>query len=186
MTKGHPILIAFCVVSLCGCSEPMQTAAVPAQTVPVALEGLLAVRNPLSCEMGEPFMRLQESLVIRREDERLTLGVPSLPPDYRRAIGSPTLEEDQGNYRLALPVNGTWLGLPVNEIAWAYPVGGDPPAITVRFEAAQAQVLAALNRAGFAIPPGGNREFEEENDVYTTYVGIITDGRQTEFTCAWG
>ena len=136
------------------------------------LDGLIGFVDPYWCEPAEDFGALLDSLIRHEEAGESYVPVldrPVVPAAFRAQIGEPRLVIDGSEYRATLPLAGTWRGLPLRSlviVGWIESEQG----FSLVFDATPAQVLQAVNQAGFAIPAPGHEY--REGDAMGMNVGV--------------
>ena len=136
------------------------------------LDGLIGFVDPYWCETNADFHALLDSAIQHEEAGESyvpVLAKPIVPEAFQAQIGEPRLTIDGPEYRAILPLTGTWRNLPLRSlviVGWIESEQG----FDLVFDATLAQVLQAVNQAGFAIPASG-REYRE-GDVMGMNVGV--------------
>ena len=92
-----------------------------------------------------------------------------VPAAFKAQAGKTNLTLDGQEYSAALPLSGTWQGLPVRSLLVTGRIESEQGFYLV-LDAGPAQVLEAANRAGFAIPESGS-EYRDD-DVLGVSVGV--------------
>lgn len=158
----------------------------------VALDGFFTFDNAYRCTPGPAFGRLLRTLV--RWDE-VTDGSPGgetyrprlmplqVPGRYRGQFGAPRLFRAGDEYRVTIPVRGTWRGLPLRSLVlvnWPESEGG----FELVFDAPPDDLRRAANAAGFRIPAAG-RAYRDSGVMGVT-VGIGPSGKGSALSCYEG
>lgn len=136
------------------------------------LDGLIGFADPYWCEPDAAFSALLDSL-IRHEEAGPSyvpvLHAPVVPAAFQAHVGEPGLLIDGSEYRATLPLAGTWRGLRLRSlviVGWIESEQG----FSLVFDATPAQVLQAVNQAGFAVPASGHEY--REGEVMGMNVGV--------------
>lgn len=109
-----------------------------------------------------------------------------VPEEFRPAFGEHELETlEDGTAPLRLPANGTWLGLPVSQLASWYTGYGWELSIILDMPPAQAE--AALQSADFPVHAGesADGQFNAEGQHFPVYVlhEAYSDAGRSSFSC---
>lgn len=135
-------------------SAAAQGGATDAASAPIALDGFLAFSDPEFCAMTPDLAAFDHSLWAPSDTpSSARIGEIAIPDAYREAFGEAEVEQLQdGTSLLRIPVEGSWLGLPVGEIAsWHAGYGWD---ISIIFDVSPAEAEPALRAAGFPVRAG--------------------------------
>jgi hypothetical protein len=113
---------------------------------PIALDDLIGFKRQGICENTPAFENLiRSSYRVIDKEGRLAARQPAVAARYRAAFGKIGEKRERDWTSIILPLhNARWGGLPIIELAFHFPVGGDPAHISLRFRARIAQVRAAL------------------------------------------
>lgn len=152
-------VVAACAL-LAACTDgdrPSQPAAPP-------LDAFIAFSDAKSCVLAPPFAAFMTRLV--RTDgtgTRYLAGRVFAPPAYAAQFGDLKFEtrSDQ-TVAVSVPTDGVWQGLRLTSIELHAAPETDMWVTTLVFDASVKQVIAAANRAGFALPKGGRRGIADE------------------------
>lgn len=160
-----------------GCASP---------SVATPLDELIGFTDPYWCEQSADFDALQDSLLRweeTRDGYRPILQSPVVPEYFQAQTGEPKLKVDGRNYRVTLPMRGTWRGLPVRALVILGIVESEQ-GFELVFDATHAQVLQAANEAGFRIPDSGSEYRDDVNGVMGMNVAVIeTGGGRVALSC---
>src|SRR5690606_25632933 len=143
----------------------------------VPLDGLIAFNDAYRCTPGRDFAALLGGVIrweeltepTARDVYKGTLTSPPVPAAFRDQLGAPTLRVEGDAYRVTVPLEGTWRGLPLRALVVVERVESEG-GFYLQFDATPEQVRAAANEAGFRIPLSG-REYRDE-EVLGVHVGV--------------
>jgi hypothetical protein len=152
----------------------------------VPLDGLIGFVDPHWCTPSREFDILQESLIRWEpsgESYAPVLETPVVPTAFRSRIGEPRLTIDGREYRVTLPLVGTWNGLSLRSLVLVGKIESEQ-GFELVFDETQAEVLATANRAGFQIPPSGSEYRDDLNAAMGMNVAVLrADGGRGALSC---
>ncbi|WP_395944379.1 hypothetical protein [Brevundimonas sp.] len=145
-------------------------------------DDLVGFSDPLYCVPNPTFSALLNGMVEMQHSGVSyvpVLKTPPVPARFEDRVGPPVLTIDGDQYRATSPLRGAWQGLPLRSltvIGWVESEEG----FILAFDADRDEVLAAVNRAGFDIPPAGS--LYREDVVMGVNMGVGEhDGAATLF-----
>lgn len=158
----------------------------------VPLDGLIDFDDGYRCVPASDFDALLGG-VIRWEELKLpdrlndiyegSVAPPPVPEAYRDRVGTPILRIEGDDYRVTLPLDGSWRGLALHSLV-VFQRPESEGGFYLLFDAPREEVLKAANEAGFRLPPSGSAS--REGEVMDVHVGVDTyDGRAALY-CAEG
>ncbi|MBC2776338.1 hypothetical protein [Parasphingopyxis marina] len=199
MKRAVLLTSAFLLVAACGSGTSADTGDGAGDTAPAAntgdaspaapaLDDLFAYSDPANCVRAAALDALDQSLWARSDDPlaEARTGEIVIPDAYRPAFGEAAAERlDDGSTLLRIPVQGTWLGLPVGEIAsWHVGYNWD---LSIVFDVPPAEAAPALRAAGFPVRAGESVEgpYNAEQDYVPVYSlhEAYGDADRASFSC---
>lgn len=150
-----------------------------ATPAPRDLATLLGFDKPARCEPGKTLSGL-----ITKMEEATSRGdyhfvdAPVTPPGYDAPVtvaAKQISKDDNGSWEFGLPLDGQWLGLHVTRLIHYSYFGGESTGLKIRFSDPQAQVAAALRKAGFVLSKAS------KNDDTARDLGLTADGDAEEY-----
>jgi hypothetical protein len=150
-----------------------------------AFDRLFRFEDPYHCVPGKAFDAFLKRLIYWRKSGdtyRAIVGSPQVPIIFRNQVGKPNLAVKGKEYRVTVPLKGTWQHLPLRalvKIDWVESEGG----FYLVFDATIEEVITAANLAGFRIPASHNEYRDAE--VLGVNVGVEAfEGRSALYCIA--
>lgn len=136
-------------------------------TNPIALDTLIGFERQGLCAATPAFERLiRSSYRSIDEDGGVAARQPAVEPRYRAALGKVRENRNEDWTSIVLPLqNARWGGLPITELRFHFPVGGDPANIDLHFRASPSELRAALKAKGI-------RTGREDGEISTVEMAI--------------
>jgi hypothetical protein len=177
------------IIGACAATMMIVAACVPrkerssALAQPVALDRLVDFADPKACVPGPILDHLLKTLLRDTTERPVAYGPVQVPPEFAGALGKPLLRHEGTRYVATVPVNGTWLGLPLAAIASRGWQGGDGNGLVITVRASRAALLKALTTAGFA-PPTTGRRLSSAGEGDEDYMTVIAANGHASLDCS--
>ena len=159
------------------------------------LTALLSFSKPARCETGKALTALVARMEkVTKRGEYSFADAPLTPPGFDAPITVAAKQigkDNNGSWKFTLPLDGQWLGLHVVGLEHLNLFGGESSGLNIRFDAPQAEVAAALHKAGFTLSKASKND-DTARDLGLTPEGdaeeyadsyLKTDGDSVVFTC---
>lgn len=167
-----------------GSDETAATGAAEPATGPIVLDEILAFDDPASCDSGDTYDRLFSEMVVYENGTARAgeVSVPGIAAPVTAEVEISEGDDGEDNVEAMLPLEGTWLGLPVTGLTLSaqldeheYPIRG------AVFDAPFDDVVRAVSEAGFNINVEAG-EFDAPG--YRSSARTFDDGRYMDVMVA--
>lgn len=151
---------------------------------PVNLDALVGFERQGLCETTPTFEALIHSSYRSVDvDGTVAARQPKVAANYRSAFGKVRERRSVQGTSIILPLrNARWGGLPITQLSFHFPAGGDPPQIFLQFRSTARQLRASLAAKHIRIGSA-------DDGVYTiemTISSVTGDPSSVVLVCATG
>lgn len=156
---------------------------------PVDLGAVFAFTDPAECRAGPALEAIFSQMFgVDQQAFAATRGGPipvagfaaPVEPGFER-----TATDGVSRVEATLDLPGRWHGLPVTGLTSNFAENADESVRIIRFAGSPEEVRAALNRAGFALPPPGERRQYDLDGELPSYIGVESAPGGANLVC-WG